>query len=280
MRLIPVRLPITFICCVAFFISCKTSRTVEKVPVLKKSKELEDKTADALMQQIGDSSFKAIFINAKANVDADIGGEKNSFNISMRMKHDSVIWISISPALGIEVARVFITPDSIKFIDRINHKYKLTDYKFLNDFLKMNVDFFDLQGLLTGNLFAYRKNKFNSVYNEENKFYILSTLSKHKLKRSLEDKDPNKPVIQDVWLSDENYRITRISIEDERVQKSMVTDYSDFRITPSGLFPFKSLTAIKTVEKNISISIDYSKIIVDEQQEFPFSVPSSYKAAK
>lgn len=268
-----------FACCGFVFSSCKTVHKAEKTPVIKKNKELEDKTADALLQQISDSSFKALFINAKANVDADIGGEKNSFNISMRMRRDSVIWISISPALGIEVARIYISPDSIKFINRLSHTYKLTDYKFLNDFLKMNVDFYDLQGLLTGNLFAYRKNKFNSVYNEENKFYILSTLSKHKLKRSLEDKDPNKPVIQDVWLSDENYRITRISIEDERVQKSLLTEYSDFRNTATGLFPFKSVTSIKA-EKNILLTIEYNKIVVDEQQEFPFTVPPSYKASE
>ena len=68
--------------------------------------------------------------------------------------------------------------------------------------LRMNIDYEIIQGVLTGNLFSYKKNKFNSVYNDEDKYYILSTLGKHKLKRSLEEKDPNKPIIQDMWVSD------------------------------------------------------------------------------
>ncbi|MBK7856213.1 MAG: DUF4292 domain-containing protein [Bacteroidetes bacterium] len=103
------------------------------------------------------------------------------------MRRDSVIWISISPALGIEVARVLITKDSVKVIDRLSNKYKLTDYKYLNDLLRMNVDFDIIQGVLTGNLFSYKRNRLSSVYLED-KYYILSSLGKRKLKRSLEEK--------------------------------------------------------------------------------------------
>jgi hypothetical protein len=120
--------------------------------------------------------------------------------------------------------------------------------------------------------------KVNSIpfYVEENEYYILSTLGKHKLKRSLEEKDPNKPVIQDMWISDLNYRIIRLSIEDDRIHKSLVTDYEDFRPTLAGTFPFKSETKIKA-DKTVNISIDYSKIVVNEVQEFPFTIPGSYE---
>ncbi|MEP7171563.1 MAG: DUF4292 domain-containing protein, partial [Bacteroidota bacterium] len=133
-----------------------------------------------------------------------------------------------------------------------------------------------VQGILTGNIFAYKKSRFSSVYLEENQYYILSTLGKHKLKRSLEEKDPNKPVIQDMWISDANYRIIRLSIEDDRIDKSLVTDYEDFKNTHAGSFPFKSKTKIKA-DKDVNISIDYSKIAVNDVQEFPFTIPGSYE---
>ncbi|MBK8414658.1 MAG: DUF4292 domain-containing protein [Bacteroidetes bacterium] len=38
-------------------------------------------------------------------------------NINLRIKTDSLTWISKSPLLGIEVARVMITRDSVKFMD-------------------------------------------------------------------------------------------------------------------------------------------------------------------
>lgn len=265
---------------VSFFLtSCKTAQRAEKPVVIKENRKLVDRTADELLKLINDSAFSAVWMSGKAEVETDLEGKTNSFDITLRIKRDSAIWISISPLLGIEVMRVFITRDSVKYLDRLHKKYEATDYNFLNNLLRMNIDFDIIQGVLTGNIFAYKKNKFNSVYNEEDKYYILSSLSKHKLKRSLEEKDPNKPIIQDMWINDLNFRITRLSIEDDKIKKTLTTDYDDFRGTESGLFPFKSQTKI-TAEKNLSIKIDYTKVYVREQQEFPFAIPSSYVKAR
>jgi len=260
---------------ILFFDSCNLFRKTEKPITIRHNRKLEDKTADELLKAINDSSFSAQWISGKASVETDIEGKSNSFDISMRIRKDSVIWITISPLLGIEVARVLITRDSVKFMDRYHKKFQVTDYNFLNDLLRMNIDFEIVQGILTGNIFAYKKSKFNSVFIEENQYYILSSLGKHKLKRSLEEKDPNKPVIQDMWISDSSYRIIKLSIEDDRVDKSLITDYDDFRATSAGLFPFKSHTKIKA-EKAVNISIEYSKIVVNEEQQFPFTIPGSY----
>lgn len=257
-----------------FLSSCKTAHKADKPVVIKESKSKEDKSADELMKLISDSSFNADWINGKASVEALVGDNKNSFNISLRMKRDSVIWISISPALGIEVARVLITRDSVKVLDRLTNKYKLTDYKYLNDLLRMNVDFEIIQGVLTGNLFSYKKNRLSSVYLED-KYYILSSLTKRQLKRSLEEKDPNKPVVQDLWISDSNYRVIKLAIEDGRVQKSLATDYSNFKTTSGGIFPFTSFTKIKA-EKIVEVKIEYDKLETGEAQDFPFKVPKNF----
>jgi hypothetical protein len=259
-----------------FFNSCSLFRKTEKPIVIKNNRKLEDKTADQLLQAINDSAFTAQWFSGKASVETNMEGKSNSFDISIRVRKDSIIWISISPLLGIEMARVLITRDSIKFMDRYHKKFQVSDYNFLNNLLRMNIDFEILQGIITGNLFAYKKSKFNSVFIEENQFYILSTLSKHKLKRSLEEKDPNKPIIQDMWISDSNFRITKLSIEDDKIHKSLETDYEDFRNTDAGLFPFKSGTKIKA-EKDVNISIEYSKIVPNELLEFPFTIPNSYE---
>jgi hypothetical protein len=103
----------------------------------------------------------------------------------LRAKKDSIIWISISPLLGIEVARVMITPDSVMMLDRIHNKYQVNTFETINKLLQLKVNFEIVQALLYGNFFAYKKNenRFNSVYLEE-KFYVLSSLNKKKLKRS------------------------------------------------------------------------------------------------
>ena len=256
-----------------FFIAgvgCKTSQKTVS-PVVK----AEDKSAPDLQQLISDSSFKARTISAKASVNAVIGEEENSFNINLRIYSDSVIWISISPLLGIEVARVMVTKDTVQYMDRLNKKYSKSGFDNLNELLQINVDFEILQGILTGNLFAYKKNKFNSVYVED-KYYILSTLSKRQLKRSLEEVDIDKPIVQDLWVDAGTYRITKLNVEDQRLNKSLLTDYEDFRVTEGGRFPFKSKTSI-SAGKALRINIDYQKLTLNTDIEFPFNIPQGYE---
>lgn len=260
--------------CSVLFTACHTSRK-SATPKIKEEKNSEAASAPFLQERIDSCAFRATSFSAKADVTTRQGDNTTSFNINMRVKTDSMIWISITPLLGIEVARVLITPDSVKFIDRINKKYSVTDFEFFNKLFNINVDFDILQGIITGNMFAYKKNKFNSVYIEEGQ-YILSTLSKRQLKRSLEDMDPNKPIVQDVWVNDSNYRVNKLSVEDQKLEKSLLATYQDHQQTAAGLFPFKSTTLIKA-GKELTIVIEYKKVNVNVELEYPFSIPASYE---
>lgn len=259
------------------FPGCKTS--ISRVKIKENRRDTTavlDTSASNIYRLLRQHEFSSKWMYAKANVQAVVDGNTNSFNITLKIKKDSTIWIYISPLLGIEAARVLITNDSLKLIDRINKKYQLADYKYLYELLRINVDFQVIQSMLTGNFFAYRnENKFASVYLEE-KYFILSTLSKHKLKRSLEEKDPNRPIVQDMWVDDEHFRIMRNKIEDGKINKMIEINYSDFKATDFGYFPYKCVTDIKA-DKNIHIEIEYTKLTLGEEQDFPFSIPDSYE---
>lgn len=257
--------------------ACKTRQKQVPAPVPAAAvKPMEDRSVQDLLDRLDSAAFKAQWLNAKASVTTLQEGNETSFNITMRARKDSTIWISISPLLGIEVARILITPDSVKFLDRLHNTYQSNTFETINKLLQLKVNFEIVQSLLFGNFFAYKKNenRFNSVYLED-KYYILSSLNKKKLKRALEEKDLNKPVIQDVYINQSFYRILRMSVEDQKIGKSLVTEYDDFRITPEGQFPFRSVTKI-TADKNIEIRIEYAKLGTGEPQEFPFNIPSNY----
>jgi hypothetical protein len=264
---------------VAVFLLLSACKTQQKAaaPVVAEIKPMVNKSVQELQDKLDSASFNLDYLTAKAAVVLIEDSNEVSFNISYRSKKDSVIWISVSPLLGIEVARLMITADSVKMLDKIHNKYEVTSFESINKMLQMKVNFEIVQALLYGNFFAYKKNenRFNSVYLED-KFYILSSLNKNKLKRSLEEKDLNKPVIQDVYVNDTTYRIDRVQVEDQRINKILNTEYSDFRLTDGGLFPFKSKTNIKA-EKNIEIRIEYSKVVKAESLDFPFNIPNNYE---
>ncbi len=257
--------------------SCKTRKASQTLPPVTEVKPMKGDSVDSLLLKLDQNGFNAQWMSAKASVTTTDSTNETSFNITLRMHKDSVIWISVSPLLGIEVARVMITPDSVKVLDRLHSKYQTTTFEYINKLLQLKVNFEIVQALLTGNFFAYQRNenKFNSVYLED-KYYILSSLTKHKLKRSLEEKDPNKAIVQDCYINPEIFKIITMSVEDQKINKSLLSNYSDFRPTESGLFPFKSTTHI-TADKIFDITIEYSKVQTGEPQEFPFTVPPRYE---
>ncbi|MEO8149953.1 MAG: DUF4292 domain-containing protein [Bacteroidia bacterium] len=264
---------------IPFLHACKSRQklaTVEHQETKIDTLAANQLAAKQLLDSVLDRQMNADWISAKASVDADIVDDNKSFNVTLRIHNDSAIWVSINAILGVEAMRVLITKDSLKLIDRIHNKFAVADYEYLADILHIKVDYKTIESLLLGNFFGYRnETKFNSVYVED-KYYILSTLKKRKLRRSLEDKDPNKPIIQDFYIDPLTYRILSMNVEDDRINKTLHTTYTDFHPTDKGLVPLKSETKI-TADKNISIKIEYTKFNLGEIEEMPFRIPSGFE---
>ena len=61
-----------------------------------------------------------------------------------------------------------------------------------------------------------------------------------------------------MWISDDTFRIIKLSIEDDRVDKSMVTDYDDF-VLPIQIVSFQISNEIKA-QKPLNILIDILRL--------------------
>ena len=91
------------------------------------------------------------FLSAKAKVNFD--GEKDySLSANFRMQKDSVIWLSLSPGLGVEVARVMITRDSISVLDKLSKDYNKIDYGTISKKYDFDINFNLIQSVILGNL--------------------------------------------------------------------------------------------------------------------------------
>ncbi len=238
------------------------------------------KSSKVLSEKLVENEFNYTWLTSKFDAEAIVDGKSTAFNVSVRAKKDSALWMSISPALGIEVARLLATQDSVKFIDRLNSKYFKGDYNYISQLLHTELDFDMLQSLLLGNSvsFDHEEEKLKSMV--DNKRYLLSTIRKRKLRKVLNENSDlrgKKELIQSIWLEPESYKISRIYIEDFNTNRTFDANYSDFKSVDSLSVPFKLVFDIKA-EKNLNIKIDYSKITrTAPPQTFPFSIPAKYE---
>jgi hypothetical protein len=249
--------------------ACKTTKKTIHSPLVLKS-------AAELVSLSSKNELKFEWINAKLSANILTKDKENNVTVTLRMRRDSVIWMSISPALGIEVARVLVTKDTIKVMDRLNSKYLIRNYAYINDLLQVMVDFEMLQSLLTGNNFSYLdEKKFKSSF-VDGQLYVLSTLGKRKLKKTIvEDKEINKGILQDTWLDPENYKVVKMLIKDKKSKKDLA-NFQDFRVIDNQRIPFVSTFDIQSF-KSVKIRIEYSKILLNKVQEFPFTIPEKYE---
>ncbi|MCK9617218.1 MAG: DUF4292 domain-containing protein [Lentimicrobiaceae bacterium] len=219
--------------------------------------------------------FKHLSFNFSANYIEN--KDKISFNGQCRIVKDSAIWISVSPALGIEMLRILITPDSVKMINRIEKTYYDADFQYINVLINNAVDFDMLQSLIVGNDLSYYENdKFKAGI--ENHFYKLNTIGRQKLKKFIRHENEALIVlIQNIWLDPENFKIKRISLKETQYEnKKMDANYQEFAKNGEQFFPVKVSYHIEA-EKKIDIEMHNSKIKIDEPFSIYFRIPENYQ---
>ncbi|MDA3944830.1 MAG: DUF4292 domain-containing protein [Bacteroidetes bacterium] len=249
--------------------SCKTKRSIIKKP-------LKEKGTDFLLDKMSESELNFDYFSARCAITMISDKKsKSDFRGQLRIQKDSAIWLSLSPALGIEVARLMITPDSIWFINRIDNNYFKGDYDFINSFFQTTVDYDILQALLIGNdMIYYEDDNFRAAIDAMD--YRLGASKRSKMKKRLLQGDNPNILIQNIWLNPDHFKIVKVNLKEfGEENKQLEMRYSRFTAVQDQLVPTQ-LDMLLQADKKVQISIQFSKIDIEKVLSFPFNVPSKY----
>ena len=271
------------VACLFLFVSAILSscKTREKITLNNGRCILDFKNARTLTSHLKSQEFKFDRLNAKLSVDSEIDSTSASFTVTLRMKKDSVIWMSLSK-LGIEGARVLITKDSVKFIKRPlgedSGRFFIGDYAYISKMLNTDLDFELLQSLLIGNSVEFYDEDEKIKPGIDNCQYTLGTIRKNKLRKVMEKGKELKEPAQSIYLIPETFKIARILFYEFGPDRSFDARYSGYEQKDSAqLFPMKMNYTIKA-QKTVKIDISYNKLSLNEEQTFPFKIPENYEA--
>lgn len=260
-----------------------TNASPNPVDTTNSACRLDYKSAHTLSKHLkaNELNFQWLSAKLKAKTESD-SLDDNDFTVSLRIRKDSAIWLSISK-LAIEGMRILITRDSVKFIDQIHSQYFTGDFNYINTKLQTELDFEIVQALLVGNSVEF--------YDEDERLrpgvdrgicqYILGTVRKRQIRRFIQNnkevvKSEGKEPLQSIWLRPDTWKIARVLFHDFATGRNFTANYSDYRKQDSLSFPFKLFFEVKA-EKNISISVEYHKVTFNEQLGFPFNIPKKYE---
>ncbi len=198
-------------------------------------------------------------MSAKIKTDFKINdGSEINLAITMRAVHDSAIWMSASPALGIEAARILFTRDSIKIMDKIHGEYAKESYAFLKRFSEADITFDMLQNMLTGNAaFLNRGIKTDSV---------TTSYQAH----------CNQSTMLEELTASRIFRVMSNIITDNINKDKINITYGDFQFVEFEYLPFDISIEALSKGKKATILLNYSNVSVNLPVEIKFNIPSSY----
>ncbi len=153
------------------FSACHTSknaqRTVTATPVINQSPATTIKPVDSttiIKDQLTSLLNAPLnFTTFYGKVKADFNSEKFSGNatVYIRIQKDSAIWMSVTGPLNIEGARVLITQDSVKVINKLEGNVQLSSIDHLQKLTKLPFGFNDFQNLIIGKPSLFNSSNYN-----------------------------------------------------------------------------------------------------------------------
>jgi hypothetical protein len=232
-------------------VACGTSGTLFTGMI--KPITVEELDAELRAQQITFETF-----SAKSKVDISSSTGNQSFSASIDIRRDSLIGISLR-LLGVEGARIRITPDSIEILDRLNQVYMPRDYSFLRDSLNLDLNFFDLQNLIIGNPVMYDSTTLELGSSEE--FYILNA---------------SKGVYKNQISMAADFSIVRMFIQDLYAKRNLTLQYAEYDKIGGKRFALNR-NILLDAREDLTANIIFTNVEFDQPFEFSFSVNPKYK---
>jgi len=253
------------------FSACKKTQVASR-------RSLEGKKTEFLLEQIENNKFRFNTFSAKAEVKLKQGEKKQSFKSTVRIKKDSAIWMSITPLLGYEVARVLITKDTVKVINRLKKNYFVGNYAYINKRFNLEFEFELLQSILLGNPIDFESDDKVKFSIDKDKYY-LGNLKKRRARKA-DDKpeviEKKKDEVLSLWIDPDLFKVVDFLLSDLTADRFVIGKYSDFETYEGQKLPHKLNFEIQAAQPS-TVDIDYSKVYLDKAIKFSFNIPSKYE---
>jgi hypothetical protein len=250
-------------------------------------------STNKLIRNIENNAFDYKHLSIKRiNCQFDNGKTKTSFKASIQAEKDKRITVLLSK-LNIPVGRLWLTTDSVKFINYLEKNYFLDDYSYLSSMLDMDLDFETVHAIISNNVFSLGDEKRDKEIRDydtriDSGMYVLESVKKlkprkenQKVNERRQARKPqkiiaNSPVHQSIYVDPETYKLRKIKLEDTENLRSMNIDFSDFVAIEKQFYPGEIFLHLNSPETDIQLKVKFAGFSMEKEKEIRFKVPEKY----
>ena len=236
--------------------SCKTTKDT-----VKAGKKMKSET---LMNHLVTNQVRADWLDGKAKISYNDGNFSVSISSNIKMRKDSLIWMN-AKKLGLEVARVLITPDSIYVLNRLNREYTVKGLSSLQKDYNLPGDFATLQQVILGNPIFF----FTGNMELEN-----SSIAYHLFGKSGEKESH-------YYLDNPGLLLRKMTFKDKMANRNMDLSLGEYGKTDDQQdFSYLRNVLVDSRETGkAELEIKFTKITLNQPTEMEFQIPDRYTQA-
>ena len=222
----------------------------------------EDAAVTSVIQNHYEREVDFETLQGKLSVNYQSAERSQSVTVAFRMKKNDTIWMS-GQLLGIPLAKVMITPNSVQFYEKITKTYFDGDFSLLSDLLGTPLDFQKVQNLLLG----------QTIYDLRDERYMLTEST-----RGYQLKPADEALLTKLFLLDAgNYKALAQQLGQKNENRSVTVTYPSYQKIGARIFPGEIKILANEGAENTRIDMTFRSLDFNVPVSFPFSIPSGYE---
>ncbi len=248
----------------------------------KKGKQTRTKTHQENTLSLKAKSYNPQFtwLKGKINISMEGSDIPLSLNANLRMKKDSVIWISAS-VMGFPVAKLLFTKDTVIIIDHQtgSGRYFSGTYARINDSLKTNISYALVQSIIIGEFYPMAHDSVYQSYVEPPNL-LYCTPEKALLTSAIQNNsfaNTSQP-LHAIWIYGDSSNVQRVYYQEPL--KKVILDISYISRSNDG-YKFPKITQVIMKDKNLKekiIHLDFTKAEPQETSlDTEIIIPDGYE---
>ncbi|MCY7421291.1 MAG: DUF4292 domain-containing protein [Chitinophagaceae bacterium] len=270
------RLLLTILSLYFFAVACRPAKKIQKIQDAVSKVDTAEVVVVTKNDKVDSSKLihdvynkvlknKIDFNNFSAKVKVDYVGKESDDQATafIRIKKDSIIWISLRGALGIEGLRMQVTKDSVVVMYMLKKQVARRSINYLQEITKLPFDFYTLQDVIVGNPIYVDSNivSYRTNLNDELEVLMIGKLFKHL-----------------VTLENTDFKILHSKLDDVHPLRNRTCDITFSDYDGSTGVPFATKRRISVAEKSkLDINLDYKSYVFNQPVSFPLPDTKNFK---
>ena len=238
------------------FLGCKSTKTVRSTETLDPKMSVKQ-----IVKNHNKFQSKFNTLQGRLKVEYIQGDRSEVHTLTLRMENDKTIWVNAF----LNMVRVKITPERVRFYNKLDNTYFDGDYALISEFLGADLQFENLQNLLLGEaIFDLKSKEFKKA--------------PHANSYKLTPKQPNA-LFDLLYLVNPTYfKLDAQQLSQTAEKNVLKIQYRSYQKVEGLVLPENiAITATNTNEQT-TLNLNLKSVSLEQPLRFPFNIPKGFKA--